>query len=162
MFSDDRESETAEAEERVARLCGVLNATTAALVDQIADVVDRKLWEWPGMRSVEHWVILHCGVSPARARWLVGMAGRLRELSVAKESFQAGELTEDQVKLVVRHAPVCNDGEVAELARQMTVPQLQRTLSSYSFVDPPSAAEAGDLPPVGPRTVSFGFSEDGA
>lgn len=160
----EREAEVATLESRVAELTGVLNATTAALVDQIAVALDGGLWEGSGIRSPEHWVMLHCGVSPRRARTLVAMARRLGELPETKASFAAGMLSEDQAALVVRHAPVLNDSEVAELARQCTVPQLQRTLSAYRFAEPAPPVE-GPQPAPAPadevRRVAFHFEEDG-
>src|SRR4051812_33919694 len=91
-----RESEGARLETRIAELTGVLNATTAALVDQIAVALGGGLWEGSGIRSPEHWVMLHCGVSPRRARAFVAMARRLGELPETKASFVAGTLSEDQ------------------------------------------------------------------
>lgn len=161
MFGAEHDQEAAarRVEEEIAELCGVLNATTAALVDRIAHALDGGLWEGSGIRSPQHWVMLQCGVSPGRARSLVAMARRLGELPETKASFEAGALSEDQARLVVRHAPAINDGEVAELARQCTMPQLQRTLSAYTFVEPPAAdaVRSEEL-----RRVRFHFEEDGS
>ncbi len=58
------------------------------------------------------------------------MARRLGELPETNAAFGAGELSEDQVAVVCRHAPERIDTQVAELARHATVPQLRRILGS--------------------------------
>ena len=67
-------------------------------------------------------------MSPARARRLVAMARRLSELPETKAAMEAGELCEDQVAVICRHAPAGIDGQAAELARSATVVQLRRVL----------------------------------
>lgn len=149
----------ARLETDVAEVCGLLHATTARLVSLIAQVLAAGAWEGAGVRSIEHWVAWKCGVSAGRARRLVAMARRLPELPSITEAFVGGELSEDQVHVVCRHAPVHTDAEMTEFARYATVAQLQRTLSSYSF------APAGEAEPVEPvaerRDVGFCYTDDG-
>ena len=69
------------------------------------------------IHSTTQWVAWQCGVSPARAKSLVAMARRRGELPVTSAAHEAGELCEDQVAVIVRHAPAGVDAEMAELAR---------------------------------------------
>src|SRR4051812_47187273 len=95
--------ESIEAE--IAEVCGLLNATVGRLVDLVAKVLETGAWEGAGIRSAQQWVAWKCGVSPERARRLVAMARRLGELPHTKAAMEAGELGEDQVAVICRHAP---------------------------------------------------------
>jgi hypothetical protein len=148
----DREAEAARLEDRIAEVCGLLNAVTGQLVD-LAQVLDTDSWQGWGIRSAEQWVSWKCGVSPARARSLVAMAHRLRELPETKAALEGGELSEDQAAVVCRRAPAHVDAEAAMLARSATVVQLRRVLGSYTFTQPED--EAGRAPAEEPRRVGF-------
>ncbi|MDP1804090.1 MAG: hypothetical protein Q8K72_02900, partial [Acidimicrobiales bacterium] len=63
------------------------------------------------------------------------------ELPVTTAAHEAGELCEDQVAVIARHAPA---GVDAELARAATVTQLRRVLGSYPFAEKP-AKHPGDV-----------------
>src|SRR5215217_7597782 len=130
MF-DQEASEQLEAQ--AASLCGVLHATTAALIGLLARVLSTRAWEEPGIRSPAHWATWRFGISTGRARSWVRMAERMAELPVTFEAFQAGELAEDQVAVLVRYLPAANDAEGVALAKELTVPVLRRTLRDYRF-----------------------------
>ena len=154
----------AELEREIAEVSGVLNATTARLVTLIARVLETESWHGAGIHSASQWVAWKCGVSPARARTLVLVARRMGELPQTRAAFDSGELCEDQVAVVCRHAPASADAEAATLARSATVVQLRRVLGSYPFAeeteaDPtqPKEPEA----PAEPHRVSFGTTERG-
>jgi len=162
----DTEAEADRLDAEIAEVCGVINAATARLVRLIGQVLETESWAGWAIRSPEHWVAWKCGVGRARARSLVAMARRLPELPETRASFEAGELAENQVAVVARHAPTTTDGEVAELARQATVCQLRRALGSYRFAEEltPVNPDAGraEEPPEEPRRVSFGYDDEGA
>ena len=152
----------AEIEAEIAEVCGLLNATAGRLVGLIAKVLETGAWEGAGIRSAQQWVAWKCGVSPERARRLVAMARRLAELPDTKAAMEAGELCEDQVAVICRHAPAGIDGQAAELARSATVVQLRRVLGSYSFEEPkPAEAQAEEVPEER-RWVSFGHDDQGS
>src|SRR5829696_3848613 len=140
----------------VAALCGVLHATTASLVGLVAEALASGAWEGSGIRSPVHWVTWRCGVSTARARSWVQMAERIDELPVTFAAFRAGELTEDQVAVLVRYLPAHCDADGAELAKELSVPVLRRTLRGYPF-----QAEAHE-PELERRSASFFFRDDGS
>ncbi len=137
--SPNAEQVAAEIEAEIAEVCGLLNATAGRLVGLIGRVLETGAWEGAGIRSAQQWVAWKCGVSPERARRLVAMARRLAELPDTKAAMEAGELCEDQVAVICRHAPAGIDGQAAELARSATVVQLRRVLGSYSFEEPKPA-----------------------
>jgi hypothetical protein len=146
-----------ELEVRVASLCGVLHATTASLVEVLAEVLSTQAWQEAGIRSPVHWVTWRCGVSTGRARSLVRMAERMAELPATFDAFRAGELGEDQVAVLVRYLPAHNDAEGAALAKELSVPVLRRTLRDYPFQ---AAAEPEEQEPER-RSATFYFREEG-
>lgn len=159
-----KEADAAELELEIADVCGVINAATGRLVQLIAGVLETESWHGWGIRSASQWVAWKCGVSPARAKRLVLMARRLAELPETRAAFGNGELCEDQVAVVCRHAPAPFDAEAAELAKSATVVQLQRVLGSYPFATEASAEPTEPIEPgapAEPRTVSFGTTEQG-
>ncbi|CAN5571476.1 hypothetical protein BH20ACT2_BH20ACT2_03470 [soil metagenome] len=154
----DKELEAQRLEGEIAEVCGVLNAASARLVGLISEVLDTGSWTGVGIRSAEHWVSWQCGVSPGHARSLVATARRLAELPQTAAAFAAGQLSEDQVKVVCRHLPARHDDQIVELARNATVTQLQRTLSSYAYDGQPAP---DGRPPEERRRVGFGHTDDG-
>src|SRR5687767_9983769 len=101
----NRNPESSELEAEIAQTCGVMNAATARLVSLLARVLELGSWQVSGIHNATQWVAWQCGVSPARARSLVAMARRRAELPVTTAAFDAGELCEDQVAVITRHAP---------------------------------------------------------
>src|SRR5215217_5150502 len=129
----NREPESSELEAEIAETCGLLNAITGRLVSLVARVLESGCWQVEGIHSPTQWVAWQCGVSPARARSLLSMARRRAELPVTSGAHEAGELCEDQVAVICRHAPAGVDDQVADLARAATVTQLRRVLGGYPF-----------------------------
>jgi len=126
-----------DAEQELASLCGVLNASYARLVAIAAQALADESWAEGGIRSPEHWLTLRAGLSPFRARAVLAIARRAGELPTVMGEFADGQLSLDQVAVVARYAPAHVEASVAELAVNATVPQLRRALSRYSF-DPPT------------------------
>ncbi len=153
--------EVEKLEDEIAEVCGILNVATGRLVSLIARVLATEAYSGMGIRSPEQWVVWKCGVSARRARSLVAMARRLPELPECGAALAGGELSEDQVGVIVRHTPVHNDAEVATLARSTTVPQLRRAVARLAFAEPEPDEGRVDAQPEEPRRVSFGFDDDG-
>ena len=126
-----------DAEQELASLCGVLNASYARLVALVAQALVDESWAIAGVRSPEHWLTLVAGLSPFRARQVVAVARRRGELPSVMGEFADGQLSLDQVMVVARYAPAHVEASVAEFAVHASVPQLRRALSQYSF-DPPA------------------------
>lgn len=160
-----REPGSARLEAELAEVCGVLNAATGRLVVLVAEVLATGSWQVAAMRSPEQWVGWKCGLSPGRARALVAIAARINDLPTVQTAIVAGEISEDQVAVICRHAPAGIDAEVAELARTTTVAQLRRALSRYVFDEPVAEEPSVEVPPAVPaetRRVSFGFTDGGS
>ncbi len=158
MEAAESEAVAEWAEGRVAELMGIINAATAELASVIGRVLETGAWGGPGLRSPEHWVSWRAGVSAGRARGLVAMARRLKELPAVAGEFSAGRLSEDSVRLVVARTPAGRDAEVADLATRTTVSQLGRILASLPPV--PADPDPGTPTPAPPdpdsAEVSFG------
>jgi hypothetical protein len=164
QHSESQEAGAKAVEDEMAQVCGALNATTGRLVSLIARALETGACEGTGIHSPEQWVGWKCGVSGGRARRLVAMARRLPELPETLGALQAGELSEDQVAVVCRHAPAYADAEVATLARHTTVSQLTRTLRRYTWAPKPDEKEKEEEDkPEEPeaRRVDFGTTEEG-
>jgi hypothetical protein len=118
-----------------ATLCGHLNVLHARMAELVAEALAVDAWGGPGLRSPEHWLAWQTGLSPARAERMVAMARRRGELPVTFAAFANGELSVDQVAVVVSHAAAHNDGEACDLAKNATVSQLGRTLARFRYAD---------------------------
>ena len=151
-------------EARAGELMGAMNVITAGLVGLIGEVDQAGLGNWAGVRSLSHWLCWRCGLSPARARRLVAIAGRLEDLPVAAEAVGAGDLSEEQMRLVCEKTPQERDGEVTHWAKVMLFPQLRRILAHLPQQEADTEADTGGgkRPVLEDREVSFGTSEDGA
>ena len=86
-------------------------------------------WMQWGIKSPEHWLAWQTGLSPTRAKQMVGTARRAAELPATFAAFADGELSVDQVATVAKHAKAHNDAEVCQIAKSATV-----TLSSQRLV----------------------------
>jgi hypothetical protein len=158
----EREAAVEELESEIAVLCGVANAATGRLVSVVARALETGAWEQSGIRSPSHWVSWKCGLSASRARRIVSMAKRVSELPECHAAFETGELSEDQMAVVARHAPAANDAEVATFAREATVSQLGRTLRRYNFDTATTESNDEENPePDETRTTSFGGTDRG-
>lgn len=96
---------TEDIETRVAGVCGILNAAHAQLVKLVAEVVETRAWDVPGIRTAEQWVAWKTGFSFVRAKQIVQIAGRSTELPVTLQTFTDGELSIDQVAVVAKYTP---------------------------------------------------------
>jgi hypothetical protein len=127
-----------------ATLCGHLNVLHARMAELVAEALAVDAWGGPGLRSPEHWLAWQTGLSPARARRMVAMARRRDELPVTFAAFANGELSVDQVAVVVSHAAANNDAEACTLAKNATVSQLGSVLSRFRYADGSKPIPAGD------------------
>jgi hypothetical protein len=76
----------------------------------------------------------------------------------------------DQAAVVARRAPATHQASVAELAEQMTVPQLTRVLGRYVFAVPDAATdptpahvepETAEQRAAAPASLSMSYDQDG-
>jgi hypothetical protein len=125
-----------------------LNRDHAQLVDLTRRGLDEERWAGGGIRSPEQWLVLHAGLSPARAADVVRLARRSTQLPTTVAAMTSGQVSMDQAAVVARYAPSSHEASIGELAPMTTVPQLRRALSRYQFGS--EASEDGGSPdPVG-------------
>ncbi|MCE1179460.1 MAG: HNH endonuclease [Micrococcales bacterium] len=126
----------ARLEDEAARLAGVLNTAHAQLVDVARVALETESWGGEGIRSLDHWLTLRAGLSPTRARDVARLATRAAEMPAVISLLREGRLSLDQAAVIARHVPASHQSSAADVARHMTVSQLQRTLGRYHFTEP--------------------------
>ena len=90
-----------------------------------AELRKREGWRVEGATSLEAWMVERCGVSRASARSYADVGGQLEKRPHLTAGLSSGELTFDKVAAVVDVATPANDRQLADLARECTVRQLQ-------------------------------------
>ena len=136
-------------------LCGHLNVLHARVVELVAEALTVNAWSGPGLRSPEHWLAWQTGLSPARAKHMVAMARRRDELPATFAAFGNGELSVDQVAVVVAHARSHTDVDVCAQAKNATVGQLSATLSRFRYADDkPKDPDPADEKPNDPAWLA--------
>ena len=185
MFGTDAGVELKDLEQRIAQVCGHLNACHGQLVDLVVETLATDGWHGHGFRSPEHWVSLQTGLSPSRSHQLVQIARRAHELPVTIAALRSGRLSIDQVVVVAQTVPAHNDREACDIAILASVSQLRHSLGRYAFErdappadDEPATADdpcnddtQPDTPPTPPAnpldprlaagSLSFFFDEHG-
>lgn len=123
-------------EDVAAALAGSRNIADARVTDFIGDRIEDGQWAAWGIKSPEHFLSWQFGVSTSRAKAFTAMAKRRDQLPLTFEKYRSGLLSADQVLLVCRHCPAEYDRSVSEFAVNATLPQLSRSLKSYSWPEP--------------------------
>ena len=100
-----RRREVDDLEAEVSVVAARLNRAHADLVDLTRRVLEGERWAGGGIRSPEHWLVLHAGLLPARARDVVRLARRAMELPTTLSAMVAGQVSVDQAVVVARYAP---------------------------------------------------------
>jgi hypothetical protein len=121
-------------------LAGHLNVVNANLVEVVADALASDDWVGPGIHSATQWVAWKTGVSPERARQIVAVARKFRDFPAVMSVFGDGELSLEQVAVVVT-APPWADRDLIDIAKASTVAQLRRAIRSERFVGDPDEPE---------------------
>jgi hypothetical protein len=141
------DSDTLSFDAALNEVAGHLNAQHARLIDlTIAMLADESLWVGEGAHTPELFLAWRTGLAPQRARQIVAIARRATELPDSIDACRRGELAIDQLAAIANRAPWWSDHEVCEIAKQLTVSQLRRTLATYPFPDiapPDNAGAAG-------------------
>lgn len=158
MFDDGAESDigptVVEHEMLIAEIAGHLNVQNGRLVAVMADVLSDRSWVGTGIHTPTQWLAWKAGISPERARSIVQVAEKRADFPVVVGELERGELTLDQVAVVVTKAPTWADPKVVDFAKEATVHQLRRTITDQFFDDGPPPAEPPTEPPV--DRLSFG------
>jgi hypothetical protein len=155
----DRGSFEADPEAMIAEISGHLNVQNSRLVQVMADVLANDEWVGSGVHTPAQWLAWRAGLSPERARVIVQVAERREAFPLVSGAFDRGELTLEQVAVIVTGAPAWAGGKVLGFAAAATVSQLRRTMTDRFFDDGPAPEREGrDQRRV--NRVSFGASGD--
>ena len=119
----DRQREVDALEGQVAVVAARLNQVDADLVALTARVLEEERWAGDGIRSPEHWLVLHAGLSPSPAGDVVRLARRSPDLPTTVTAMGAGQLSMDQAAVVARYAPPSHEASIGQLAPMTTVPR---------------------------------------
>jgi hypothetical protein len=104
------------------------------------EIGKREAWRAEGATSLEAWMVERCGVSRASARSYTHVGEQLEGRPRLTAGLSSGELTFDKVAALVDVATPANDRELADLAQESTVLQLQEIARTERGV-PRSRAE---------------------
>jgi Domain of unknown function (DUF222)/HNH endonuclease len=85
----------------------------------------REGWRAEGATSLEAWMVERCGISRASARSYAHVGEELDDRPHLTAGLSSGDLTFDKVAAIVDVATPANDRELADLALECTVRQLQ-------------------------------------
>jgi hypothetical protein len=118
-------------EREICELAAHLAAATCRWLELLGEFDDRLGWaEW-GVRSCAHWLSWRCSIGLCAAREHVRVARRLRELSLVRQAFAAGELSYCKVRAITRIATATTESDLVELARHATGAQLEKVVRGY-------------------------------
>lgn len=143
-------------------LAGQMAQVHAGLVDLMVQVLATDAWAGEGIRSPEHWLTLHCALSPQRAAEIVLVARRHGDFPALESKFAAGSVSMDQFAVVARHVPAEYSDSVVDFVEYATVSQLRRVLPKYPYQgDSSEETSAGAGEPVEDSpTLQMGTDQD--
>lgn len=125
----------------VASLAGVLNATTARLVETVAVAIVLGETDEAGMKTPAAWLAWRSGLSPERAGQIVRLAKVRDRYPVLFGAFERGEVSVDQMTELVK-APDWAQRQMLDFAEIGTVTRLRRAIRDDAFEGDP------DTPPT--------------
>ena len=97
----------------------------ARFIKYMRVIEKREGWRAEGATSQEAWMVERCGISRASARSYAHVGEQLEDCPHLTAGLSSGDLTFDKVAAVVDVATPANDQELADLALECTVRQLQ-------------------------------------
>ncbi len=90
-----------DVEDEIAELAGTLNVVNARLVALVEHALETGEWRGARIHSPAQWLAWRMGLSAAHARQIVAVAERRSSFPRVTDAFDAGELSLDQVSVVV-------------------------------------------------------------
>ena len=129
-------------------IAGQLAQLHSELVDLMAQVLETNAWSGGGIASPEHWLMLRCALSPARAKEIVDVARRRGDFPELEARMAEGAVSLDQLAVVARHVPSTHAATVSSFVEAATVPQLRRVLPKYPFPEKEPAPHPAGYEPL--------------
>lgn len=131
-----------ETTSRAGVLAAQMAQINADLVDLAASILEDRTWAGDGVRSPEHWLMVYCALTPARAHEVVIIAQRQTAMTGLVDAMRTGQVSLDQAAVVARNVPDTHISSVTtEFVSMATVPQLRRALNKHQFTPPKDPAE---------------------
>lgn len=138
-----RSRDIRELEDRVAHLCGRINALEGELTGTLAELFRLKAHEGVGWRSPGQYVAWLTGTARSRAGALVATAHAADHFPLVVGRLSRGEISLDQTAAIVRTAPPWSDKVMADCAGAMTPAQLAKTARIHQLADAAEQARHG-------------------
>lgn len=110
----------------------------------IAEYDRREAWRGDGALNMASWLVRALGMSWHSAHLWLRIARRLEDLPAIAKAFQAGELSFDQARVLVRFATRDTDTDLAEYARGSSVEELWHIARQVRPVTVDEAADTHD------------------
>jgi hypothetical protein len=100
----------------------------------IAEFHRRRGYELGGHRSTAHWLHFRTGIGLGACREKVRAALALEKLPLTSEAMGRGELSFSKVRALTRVATPESEGELLEVAREMTTAELERCVRAWKHL----------------------------
>src|SRR5438067_9282258 len=110
----------------LAQVNALENAVRSARLELIQVCDERKAWVEDGCPSLESWLGMRLGIAWRTAAEWVRVARALSELPAVSAAFSSGAISWDKVRALAMVARPETDAELAEVAPQIAVSQLER------------------------------------
>ena len=118
-------------ETRITALASRIHAATHRLLVLIAEFDRRGGWKLGGHRSCSHWLSVRTGIDLGTAREKVRTARALVGLPKTSASMSRGELAFSKARALTRRANAENEGELLEIAKNVTTAELERVVRAF-------------------------------
>ncbi len=124
-------------EHEISEIAGALNLINSRLVKVAERALERGEWIGHGIHSPAQWLAWKAGMSPQHAKQIVQIAEQRASFPLVIDAFDRGELTVDQVHVVVTRAPAWADDRVLHFTKNASVVQLRRAIRAGRFEGDP-------------------------
>jgi hypothetical protein len=131
-FEDAQSIEDLEHE--ITTLAADIHAATHRMLVLLAEFHRRRGWELGGHRSTAHWLHFRTGIGLGACREKVRAALALEDLPQTSEAMGRGELSFSKVRALTRVATPESEGELLEVAREMTTAELERCVRAWKHL----------------------------
>ncbi len=115
------ETTTAELEDTLEQLHGLECAVRAEFLRVASEIDESGSWRADGARDLAEWLAGRFPISARHARELARVSEALRSLPRIAETYAAGELSWDQLRVLTRYATPQTDEQLAEEAKGLSL-----------------------------------------
>ena len=105
------------------------------ILDEVARMDRKEEWTFDGASSMANWLVNRYNLSQRTASEWVRVANSIQDLPAIRAAYQAGRMSWDQVRTVTRIATTDTDDELAEMAPDTPVRDLNRLARDIQLRD---------------------------